>query len=205
MDKMDQMILAVPAKSIQGVISKTLSNGGFYPFENNQEYLELLSDSFRSRRGDLEIDPSNKQIIPYLVIKHQDKILYYIRSQASGEKRLHNKAAIGVGGHIQIEDIDDAEETILAALKREVLEEFGNMNINNIQPKGYIYMEISEVDKVHIGVLFTADAADETITLPEDEIERAEFIEPILLNQKIKSGELDAENWTKVLLDKAPF
>lgn len=59
-------------------------------------------------RGPLETNFSYKQPIPYgIVVNNENKIFVYKRGGAgsnAGESRLHDKIAIGVGGHIERED-----------------------------------------------------------------------------------------------------
>ena len=47
-----------------------------------------------------EIDPSLKQIIPYLVLRDGDCIFLMKRTRAGGDARLHDLYSIGVGGHL---------------------------------------------------------------------------------------------------------
>jgi len=80
--------------------------------------------SFSPRRG--EHDPTHKQIIPYAVIAHHDRVLYYVRGKKSGEQRLVAKGSIGIGGHMN--DSDESlfawdEQAYRAGVEREVNEE----------------------------------------------------------------------------------
>src|SRR5690554_1030040 len=50
-------------------------------------------------RAAAEEDPTHKQIIPYCVFRHGDRVLHYTRGKAGGESRLHAKRSVGVGGH----------------------------------------------------------------------------------------------------------
>ena len=60
-------------------------------------------------RGEMEQDPSFKQLIPYVVFRHTDPagavhVFQYTRGGGQGEARLHAKRSVGVGGHISTED-----------------------------------------------------------------------------------------------------
>ena len=62
-------------------------------------YLERLLDpaemSFRPR-DTVEEDPSQKQLIPYCVFRHDGRIFSYRRGTEQGEGRLHSKRSIGI-------------------------------------------------------------------------------------------------------------
>ncbi len=79
-------------------------------------------------RGPLETNFDYKQPIPYgIVVNNENKIFVYQRGGAgsnAGDARLHNKIAIGVGGHIERED-ETSSNLLRDALVREVEEEIG--------------------------------------------------------------------------------
>ena len=56
----------------------------------------------------VEDDPTYKQIIPYVILRHTEgaKVTYFsYRRDKGGESRLENKRSIGVGGHLSQEDL----------------------------------------------------------------------------------------------------
>jgi predicted NUDIX family phosphoesterase len=62
----------------------------------------LLSQRDFLKRGDMEVDPSYQQPIPYTIIWNpkEEKLIAYKRSSdeaVSGENRLYGKWSIGVG------------------------------------------------------------------------------------------------------------
>lgn len=200
MNKMDKVILALPASRIKGITNYAMNNGGFKPFskDNKLEYRQLLELSVSKRRGDLEEDSNYKQIIPYLVIKNQDKIFYYVRSNTA-DTRLVNKVSIGVGGHVDIEDTEMAEKAIDSTLEREAKEELGEkVNIIDIEPLGFIYTEQSEVDTVHLGLLFTAKISDPSLIEVNKEMAENGFVTAEELEKIIESEKYTTENWSKI-------
>ena len=83
-------------------------------------------NNFFLPRSRAEQDPAFKQIIPYIVFTFEGTILRYVRGAKSGEKRLVDKASIGIGGHIN--DSDESlfsfdKDAYRAAVHREVAEE----------------------------------------------------------------------------------
>ena len=53
---------------------------------------------------EVEVDPSFKQIIPYVVFRSGDLVFCYTRGKTQGEARLHRLRSMGVGGHVSEED-----------------------------------------------------------------------------------------------------
>ena len=52
-------------------------------------------------RAEMEVDPSFKQIIPYLVLRDGERYFLMRRTRPGGDARLHDRWSIGVGGHIE--------------------------------------------------------------------------------------------------------
>ena len=71
------------------------------------KYLNAIlsrGNNFFLRRSKAETDPSHKQIIPYVLLAHGNRILYYVRGKRAGEQRLVAKGSIGIGGHMNETD-----------------------------------------------------------------------------------------------------
>ncbi|MCA9378838.1 NUDIX domain-containing protein [Candidatus Dojkabacteria bacterium] len=200
MSKFDNQILAVKASKIARTLDSALLGKGFAKFGSTGKYDEIVEQATTGRRGDLEENPEFKQIIPYLVLQDdQGRILYYTRAVGTGEQRLHHKLSIGVGGHVEIEDIDDAEETIMHALKREVREEIGEgIEISEPEALGIIYRDDTPVDQVHIGVLFLAQITSGNIDPDPEAIAEAKLVSPEEFGAMMTSGNYDPETWTKI-------
>ena len=101
-DKMDERVAVLPRALFQsfdfpGIVSTDESMNQFYILMQQVKFM---------RRGDIEEDESWLQIIPYMYIYDQerDKVFVYSRSVKGGEARLHGKASIGIGGHINEKD-----------------------------------------------------------------------------------------------------
>src|SRR5688572_2701510 len=66
-------------------------------------YLPALlgrENNFFTPRPPAETDPSLKQIIPYVLLVHEGRVLHYVRGKKAGEQRLVAKGSIGIGGHM---------------------------------------------------------------------------------------------------------
>src|SRR5438128_12072221 len=72
-----------------------------------RKYLDALlsrGNNFFLPRAQAEKDPSHKQIIPYALLTHGDKVLHYVRGKRAGEQRLVAQGPIGRGGQMNAGD-----------------------------------------------------------------------------------------------------
>src|SRR2546421_7862220 len=72
-----------------------------------RKYLDAIlsrGNNFFLRRDQAEKDPTHKQIIPYVLLTHGDRVLFYVRGKKAGEQRLVAKGSIGIGGHMNESD-----------------------------------------------------------------------------------------------------
>src|SRR5439155_1045098 len=97
-------------------------------FEPRKYLSAILSrgHNFFLARAQAENDPAYKQIIPYVILAYDDRVLHYVRGKKAGEQRLVAKGSIGIGGHMN--DQDESlfafdENAYLAGVEPEVKEE----------------------------------------------------------------------------------
>ncbi len=127
------------------------------PFEGMRwEGVEGLLSRIRScgffrRRGEVEEDPSLKQIIPYAVVRRGREVFLFRRTDRGGDARLHHLYSIGVGGHINSQDAGDPIE---AGLRREVEEELVFAAPWTAQLVGVLNDERTPVSRVHFGLVY---------------------------------------------------
>lgn len=179
--------------------------GHFQGFSaDTQRYMDSLLDpmhtSFRPR-SEMEDDPSFKQLIPYVVFRWANSngeihVFQYKRGNGQGEKRLHAKRSVGIGGHIS--SIDASESNVYEEGMRRELEEEVNIRTNyTAQCVGMINDDQTEVGKVHLGVVHVFDCELPEVYPNEDEMHEAKFA-PVgeLLS------ELDSfESWSSICLE----
>jgi predicted NUDIX family phosphoesterase len=103
-------------------------------------------------RSAAEDDPSFKQIIPYVVVADADRVFLMERTDAGGDARLHRKASIGVGGHLN--PVDRGEDPLLAGLQREWSEEVRADWTPEFELIGFLNDDRNPVGAVHLGVVF---------------------------------------------------
>ena len=143
------------------------------------ELLRPENISYRPR-PEMEEDPSFKQLIPYVIFRHTDakgdvSVFQYSRGKGSGEKRLHQKKSVGIGGHISQADANDADPYI-AGMKRELEEEVRIDTPHTFSLVGLINDDETEVGKVHLGVVHICDVATPDVIPNEVEIEGNGFV-----------------------------
>jgi predicted NUDIX family phosphoesterase len=164
--------------------------------------LESTTLSYQPR-GQMEQDPTFKQLIPYMVFRYIDergivRIFQYTRGGGQGEKRLHAKRSVGIGGHIST---DDAEAGAIAhvyrtGMLRELEEEIFLDTAYTETCVGLINDDETPVGQVHLGVVHLFDLSEPLINPREADILDAGFrpVDEIL-------GELhEFESWSQIVV-----
>jgi predicted NUDIX family phosphoesterase len=133
-------------------------------------------------RGQMEEDPSFKQLIPYVIFRWIDEngathVFEYLRGSGQGERRLHAKRSIGVGGHIS--SIDAAaghlHHVYREGMRRELDEEVFIDTPYDEQIVGLINDELTPVGQVHLGVVHLCDVKDPLVQAREADVQEARF------------------------------
>jgi predicted NUDIX family phosphoesterase len=182
--------------------------GYFQGFSHDADryFDDLLSPentSYRPR-GAMEVDPKFKQLIPYVVFRYIDPagnilVFQYTRGKGQGEKRLHLKRSVGIGGHICSDDDRGAAELhpYQEGMQRELAEEVAIETKYEDHMVGLINDDETEVGRVHLGIVHVFDVESPAIKPREtDLIETGFRPAPQLF------GELDQfESWSRICLD----
>ena len=168
-----------------------------------QHYMPALLDpacNLFLPRSAAENDPTHKQLIPYLVIRHGDRVLCYTRGKSGGEARLHARMSIGIGGHINDGDthavhFDDA--AYFRAVERELHEELEIPGGYRQRIAALLNDDRNDVGRVHLGVVHLVDVDTPDIRPREDAISDLRFL---------SAGELAPlrerlESWSQICLD----
>ena len=134
---------------------------------NFDQYLSIITEhqEFHPRYL-METDPSYKQIIPYLVFKHQTKYFLMERHKKASETRLASKLTLGIGGHIRKEDMSKSD--IFSWAKREFHEEVNYSGNVTITPLGILNDDSNEVGQVHIGFVFILEGDSDEISVKSE-------------------------------------
>jgi predicted NUDIX family phosphoesterase len=176
---------------------------GFAPLEH-LKWDRLMSGSQLSYRprSEMEVDPSFKQLIPYVIFRFDPcpdatSIFAYRRGKGQGEQRLHQKWSIGVGGHISIDDHhEDVHQTYQQGMQRELEEEVEIRTTYESSVAGMLNDDETEVGKVHLGVVHICDVQSPDICPRESEMMDACFEPLARLWDRINQ----MESWSRICL-----
>ena len=174
-----------------------------------EKYLPVVTDSANityRNRSEAELDRNYKQLIPYVLVICNGKILRYRRGKGGGEKRLHGFYSVGVGGHISEEDNGLFAKAVgyHDSMRRELMEEVAIEGAKDVAV-ALINDDSTDVGYVHFGVVHVLEVTSEDAASSRG-IVSPEFV-PIADATKDLS---EYESWSRfcleqltVLLDKA--
>lgn len=170
--KARERVLVIPAARLEtaGMFH------GFRPF--SPDYLQALLDprffSFRAR-GEVETDPSYKQLIPYVILRSGGQFFHYTRGKAGAETRLQALRSIGIGGHISEEDATAGDDLYRSGMLRELNEEVRIESKYTERCVGFIYDPSTPVGEVHLGVVHLLELEKPLVWPREEAIHEAGF------------------------------
>lgn len=152
-------------------------------------------------RGRMEEDPSFKQLIPYVLFRWIDdagrtQIFQYQRGGGMGERRLHAKRSVGIGGHISSLDAaaGHLNHVYREGMQRELAEEVTIDTPYTETIAGLINDDETPVGTVHLGVVHLCDVERPAIAPREDDVLDAGFrpIDEILARLE------EFESWSQI-------
>ncbi|MCE7786849.1 NUDIX domain-containing protein [Staphylococcus xylosus] len=199
MSKFDEMITVVPRKILfndeenkfNGFLDKNTVKG--------QEIFDTLSKFEVKRRGDMEEDPTFKQLISYCILENEnDELLVYERLSGGGEARLHGQSSIGVGGHMNdVKGAESINEVLRVNAQRELEEEVGlsESKSQNLAYIGFINDDTNEVGEVHLGVVFKIHVNSNDVEAMETDTLRIKWVD----QSKIEEYD-EFETWSALIL-----
>lgn len=152
-------------------------------------------------RREAEDDPSFKQLIPYLLVEHRGQVLHYIRGKTGGESRLASKGSIGIGGHINDQDLSEGGRFDQAAydraVRRELHEELDIDTPYRHRPIAMLNDDSNEVGAVHLGIVHVIHLEAPRVGPGEAVIEELAFLPP----EQIFNRHERLETWSKICTD----
>jgi len=143
-------------------------------------------------RDSAEQDPSWKQIIPYLILRDGPRWFLMRRSRAGGDVRLHDRYSIGIGGHVNPGDGD-----VSGGLRREWAEEIEAGFSPGFQLIGLLNDDTDPVGAVHLGVVYTAEAAGRRVAVREVDKLSGAFVE----QSEVLAVHGQLETWSQLAFD----
>lgn len=167
-----------------------------------ERYLPVVTSSSNlvyRNRSEAEQDKRYKQLIPYVLIICNGKILRYRRGRGGQENRLHGLYSVGIGGHISDEDhgLFSSGAGYQEGMRREIMEEVAVEQVKEAAV-AVINDDSTEVGSVHFGVVHVMHVANETTAGGRSGIVGPEFI-PIA---EAVAGSSSYESWSRFCLEK---
>lgn len=172
MKKYNEDILVFPVEAI-----KPQWFEGYCPYPKQCfDLIFVPGITFFLDRNVAEDDPTYKQIIPYVTIRCGDRYLSVRRSKKINEGRLAGKRSVGIGGHVNTDDVGgkiDGDPFLIfqRGLLREIEEEldFKGKTI----PQWVLYGAINTTDggvgSVHFGIHYLIDVESEDSFIVQDD------------------------------------
>ncbi len=183
-------------------LPEQFGRSGFHPC-TSEAAIEILQAAglWFGPRAALEEAPEFRQIIPYVILRLNDRFVRYARTPAGGEARLHGKTSIGLGGHIDLPDARSAGDrfdlagTVAAAALRELDEELGGVALEAQDWNGLLVDNDSEVGRVHIGLVGLW-----TLHAPVRSAEEAIADVRLCTLDELEAGRDRLEGWSQLVL-----
>ncbi len=194
MTRNGEEILVVPRKRLL----PELIHG--FTRDSLDKYLERVRahGEFRSRTS-VEHDPAFKQIIPYLIVRHQYRLFLFQRSTAGSEARLQGKYSIGVGGHVNRRDVEGSKDVIVTGLERELTEELVIDGKWRARLVGVLNDDTVAVGRVHFGLVHVVDVDSVAVSVRES----GAFTGRLARLQDVLSVRERMETWSQLILEAA--
>lgn len=193
----DENILVVRRSLLEGL---GMFQGLCFDVDRYLPVLLARENNFFTPRPPAETNPELKQIIPYVILMHGDRIFHYVRGKKSGEQRLVAKGSIGIGGHM-----NDTDEGLFSfdadayrnAVQREVTEEMFVETPYTNHVVALLNDDSNEVGKVHLGVVHIFQLAEEKARKRESVITEAGF----LSIDELRARRENLETWSQLCID----
>jgi len=142
-------------------------------------------------RADAEVEPKWRQVIPYVIVLHDDDVFTLRRLRKQTEARLHDKVSIGIGGHI------NPGYDLLAGLEKELDEEVAVDYPCDLDFVGILNDESTEVSRVHLGVVHLLYPSSANVHVRETEKMTGSFVP----RRELAAMRDAMETWSQVVYD----
>src|SRR5213076_3305218 len=168
-----------------------------------EKYLNVLlsrGSNFFFPRAQAENDSAYKQIIPYVLLAFQDRVLHYVRGKKAGEQRLVAKGSIGIGGHMN--EGDESlfawdEQAYRAGVEREVNEEIKIDSQFEDRIVALLNDDVTDVGRVHLGIVHVFKLAEPKVKKREAMITNVAF----LTKPELMARRESLETWSQICVD----
>lgn len=142
-----------------------------------------------------EANAAFKQLIPYVVVRSGELVFLMERTDGGGDPRLHHRASIGVGGHLN--PVDGEADPVVAGLRREWDEELLADWEPRFQLLGILNDDTNPVGSVHLGIVFEVDGEGHDLAVRERDKLAGRWADPASL---AAAGER-LETWSRLVAE----
>jgi len=164
----------------------------------------VASHGFFVERDHAEKTPSLKQVIPYSIVECDGRVLLFRRLSSGNESRLHGKCSIGIGGHINPEDLDASpsgrKSPIQAGTAREIAEELTIRGEYKVRTVGLLNDDSNPVGAVHVGVVQVVHV-DGSVEIRERDQLEGRLVPCEELSALLAQG-ANFETWSRLLVPR---
>jgi predicted NUDIX family phosphoesterase len=149
-------------------------------------------------RSQVEQDETHKQIIPYICIRHEEAFVLLQRTKKQSEARLHNKFSLGIGGHINEQEVaGGAKDLVQAGLLRELNEEITVAPGWELNLLGTIYDSSTPVGRVHFGIVYELATPEPNFALNEPDLMSGQWVS----RADLRGYKERMETWSQLLME----
>jgi len=160
--KEDEMVMVV---SRDDLFAEGIWNG--INSLNLKKYINLIYKKHKfMRRGDAEENPSWKQIIPYMFFENGNDIFLMQRKGDHTDSRLADMYSLGIGGHINKEDIRG--QNLIEWARREFEEEIDYGGKYKTEFVGILNHDANDVGMVHAGLVIRVSGESAGISVRDE-------------------------------------
>jgi len=192
-EEMDEHVLVVPAEAMAAELHTQFIPTAAEAVISKANHLRKFLP-----RSIVEQDESHKQIIPYVCIRHEDAFILLQRTRKQSEARLHNKFSLGIGGHINQEEVSGgAQDLVYAGLLRELREEITVAEGWKLNLLGTIYDSTTPVGRVHFGIVYELATPKRDFTLNEPELMSGVWV----TRNELGAYKDRMETWSQLLME----
>lgn len=165
---------------------------------------DIKAQPLFEKRSLLECVESQRQPIPYCIVKHQKEFFLILRESGSGEARLVGQKGF-LGGHVDRDDtiltngLIDLDETFKVGMLRELNEEAGidESMIADMDVIGMINIKNEgAVENDHLGIVYFIELNTKEIDTKEEGILSGLWYSL----EEVKKQE-NLENWARIVFD----
>ena len=161
--------------------------------EKTDDVLDAINDlHFFIDRPTAEVSPQYKQIIPYVLIRHEDRYFLLQRTPKQTEARLHDKLSLGIGGHVNPDTPD-----LIDGLHKELDEEVEIAGDYDLTFVGILNDDRTEVGSVHLGTVFVLDSHSDDVRVRETEKMSGRWVPRAELGEYREA----METWSQIVYD----